>query len=485
MDKFLSDISGRLSCASHHITAVKNPDGFFSRPDVQQAILKHCSLLLLPISNAIELRVRYELYDKHSHSKVCYIIADNTQIAPDIAMHIQDLGVINLKDLLFSYHATELSNHVISLSMASYLYSKSTQSFFNQNETKLLLHEAAIAYNFSSEGTNKKLSEIELDWTKVDTIKQISSLILDAIKHDAYSAIQDSIDAINTQFQTYLDSAYSSMPSSSHINQPKIVNKVLPHIAYKHNRTDKVALIVIDGMAYWQYLVLRNQLVSNSLAPQDHCLLSWIPSITSLARQSLFRGDHPQRSYIQNPASEQRLWADFWTSPSRQAKRCNSFEVSYQHGSLALDNNTALRAALVDVDLDEKMHASTSNKDLLSLTENWADATARDIAAIKQMGYTIYLTTDHGNILSQPWRSLTPQEKTFLYADGSRGTRHLTYNEAKYLMAFKDAYPGIADKWLTKDLSLVWRNNLCFKSSSCITHGGCHFLEMVIPFVKI
>lgn len=485
MDKFLSEIFSRLCSSSHRITLVKNADGFLSRPDVQQALLKQRALLLLPIGSALELRVRYELNDKDSQDRVCYIIHGNFQIAPDIIKHIQDKGVFNLKDILYSYHVAELGQHAITLSMASYLYSKLQPSMYTQIETRRILSEAGNIYGFSLEDLKKKIFDIDLDWTNVNTIEQISSVIIDAIKHDAYNDIEDSIEAVNLKFQEYLDTSYSILPASSHINHPKILNKVLPHIAYKHGRSDKIAFIVIDGMTYWQYLVLRSKLISNNLAPQDHCILSWIPSITTLARQSLFRGDYPMRTYRQNPNSEEHLWMDFWTSPARQEKRCNDYEIIYQHGSLLLGDNTALRAALVDVELDEKMHASTNNKDLLSLTENWAEPAARDIATIKQMGYTIYLTTDHGNILAKPWRALSSQEKTFLYADGSRGTRHLIYNDEEYLSNFKEANPDNDENWLVKDLSLVWRDNHCFKSLPCITHGGCHFLEMVIPFVEI
>jgi hypothetical protein len=31
----------------------------------------------------------------------------------------------------------------------------------------------------------------------------------------------------------------------------------------------------------------------------------------------------------------------------------------------------------------------------------------------------------------------------------------------------------------------VWRNKYCFKGTDEVTHGGCHFLEMIVPFAKI
>lgn len=38
---------------------------------------------------------------------------------------------------------------------------------------------------------------------------------------------------------------------------------------------------------------------------------------------------------------------------------------------------------------------------------------------------------------------------------------------------------------VTRDEWTVWYAPYCFKSSDEITHGGAHFLELAIPFVRI
>jgi hypothetical protein len=177
---------------------------------------------------------------------------------------------------------------------------------------------------------------------------------------------------------------------------------------------------------------------------------------------------------------------DYWTSTQlAPAKRLLDYEVNYTYASFALENDTFNRIAMVDVNLDEKLHSLDNNKDLLSLTKNWAEEIAEDISTIHKQGYTIYITTDHGNVLANPWRKLTPQEKTFLYEKESRGKRHLIYNQTEYLDNFLSENTAIKNDLFVHDNWAIWRNTQSFESKDLITHGGAHFLEVVIPFIKI
>jgi hypothetical protein len=119
------------------------------------------------------------------------------------------------------------------------------------------------------------------------------------------------------------------------------------------------------------------------------------------------------------------------------------------------------------------------------LTENWCNRIIEKVRTIIDAGYTLYLTTDHGSVLSQGWRPLSQIEKVFLYKDGSRGMRHLIYNNREEQERFFNNnldLPMIKhDNWMSI------RNDSCFakENKKIITHGGCHFMEMVIPLVKI
>lgn len=485
MDKLVGAIYSRTTIDGKSLTIVRNPDGFLSRPDVQQRVLNESNLLLLPIKSSLELRVRFELYDKDSCSKVCYIVGNTFEMLPDLSQFIYSLPVFSLSDLLPSYDEIEIRQSDISFEAASYAYSRQYTYNLSAHETRNVLRDARA---FSGEDMYKyggKLKSTSLNWDCADTIVEISETLTEIIKRDGYKSVESTIAVINDNFQKYLDSKYFGLLSSSFINKPKTVNRILPHLSFNHSRSEKVALIVVDGMAYWQYMVLHKELMSRGITPKCDFTLSWIPSITKLSRQAIFKGDVPAMDYVQNPSNESTLWRRFWSELGDPEKRFNEFDVEYTYGSLKANDTMKPRQAFVDVDLDHKMHSSSNNKDLYDLTANWARKAAEDITVLHNQGFVIYITTDHGNIHAHKWRTLTSHEKVFLYQNESRGSRHLTYQDHNALTSFLDSNTDIRAEQMVHDNWTVWRTSKCFKNQDEITHGGSHFLEVVIPFIKI
>ena len=56
MDSFIQRIIDSITSETHLISVVNNPDGFLSRPDTQEKILKESGLLLLPMIKTPETR---------------------------------------------------------------------------------------------------------------------------------------------------------------------------------------------------------------------------------------------------------------------------------------------------------------------------------------------------------------------------------------------------------------------------------------------
>lgn len=487
MDEFISKILEYVTAKSHKYSLVVNPDGFLKRPDTQQAILKQSSVLILPVNSSFELRIHFELYGKSSEHPICYIIDNPDTVLPDIKQKCFIPSSFSIAKLLPACNKMVLlGTKNLSFVMAAYLFNRKYTSNLSALETSQLLQEAHDAYGIDVKEISNQLLSIPLNWEKVETIETISNILLTAIKNDLYDELEQSLNTINDDFQTFINKKYFSTITSSAVQRPKIVNKVLPYLTHQHQRGEKVALLVVDGMSYWQYLILHAELQSLGIKTENNVTFSWIPSITKLSRQAIFRGESPLVEYSQSPQSENALWMEYWTSSKRPAnKRFASYEVGYEHGSLVADNTQFLRYALVDVDLDEKMHSSSNTKDLFVLTKNWAEIAAKDIKSIHDAGYQIYITTDHGNILSKPWRSLTSIEKTFLYEKESRGSRHLIYSSQDYLENFIADNSDIKDSLLIHDQWAVWTDTRCFNNKGGITHGGAHFLEVVIPFITI
>ncbi|WP_106830574.1 PglZ domain-containing protein [Parabacteroides pacaensis] len=486
MDEFVQKVVDSLTAKGKRLSIVRNPDGFLLRPDTQQNVLDKSGLLLLPVSSSIELRVRYELSDKNSNNKVCYIMNTPHELLPDLKFIFHIAPPFSVSSLLPACNETELLRAGLTFGMATYIYNKKYVHNLFPAETRELIKEAANLYGEDIHELSAHLKDIPLKWDQAETMDTICSLLIKAIRQDAYAEIEPVINELNEDFQQYINDRYFTLPSSSHIKKPKMVNQVLPYLMYKHQHTDKIALIVIDGMSYWQYLVLDKALNDKGMQTHKDITFAWLPSITKLSRQAIFRGNTPQNSYHQTPTAEKNLWTDFWTSSKRpSAKYMKTFEIGYTHNSLLTDNKNLYRQAFVDIELDGKMHSSSDNKDLYDLTHNWAKDAAEKIKHIQEQEYQIYITADHGNIYSHAWRTLKSQEKTYLFQNGSRGSRHLSYEDVNYLKNFLQSNKEIEKELLVRDNWAVWRNAKCFKGQDEITHGGSHFLEVIIPFVTI
>lgn len=481
MSKFLQAIVNRISADYAQLSIIKNPDGFLSDRGVQQAIGKEFNICFVS-GSGIELRCHFErTFKKDNTTKYCYLIADSTRLLPDI-FSVAFKGKFQITDLFPNYLDKQVLRE-LDLETIGYLYETNTPGFVSANEAKMRV----MSYQFSKSAVIKKtaeeyisaLSAIDASENYLEWAPQVAEIVRGAVVDGLYSEIKPEVDRINASFQEKILSRYNEAVMSNPLLRAKAVNKILPHLKNKYTGTDKVALVVVDGMAYWQYLVLKGQL--GDLVHEESVIFSWMPSITMLSRQAIFRGDNPLQDYKQCPSNEEKLWQQFWINAG-----VNAADVQYIYDGDELEAYpTTKRLALVTNELDDKMHASTDNSDLIALTENWARRFASKIKYLKESGFTVYLTTDHGNVLSNGWRNLTSQEKTFLYKDGSRGTRHLIYDNLDEMKEFVTKNTEMT--FLTHQNWAVMTGDRCFKKGGqeMITHGGSHFLEVLIPFVKL
>jgi hypothetical protein len=266
---------------------------------------------------------------------------------------------------------------------------------------------------------------------------------------------------------------------SSYLNKPTYVGNVLPYLHSRH-KEDNIALVVVDGMNYWQYLLLEKEIKTYAHI-EAKTIYSWIPSITMLSRQSLFRGGHPSKVYRQNPKNEEKLWRKYWLN-----KGIAEEEIAYFYeGELQTNMGSYRRLAYVTNKMDDKLHSSENYRELFLITQEWASEFAKTIRPLYEQGYKVFITTDHGNAETTGWRVLTSQEKTYLFGDNSKGKRHLIYDDVNGMDELWEQVPQVEiwrhEEWMT------WRTSKGFLSPSQkeVSHGGCHFLEVLIPFAEM
>ena len=482
--QLLCRIVKKVFFGSARLRIVNNPDGLLVRADVR-AVLKAEMGIEVVTGTQLEQRIHYELEHKVHPDRPCIYVTNK----PDAMLaDIRRDAVISKLTVgeLFPFFPDKELLARLDWETLRRLYSLCGMRKVSYYEGQVIVDRIKADIERerreSAEYHLAKLKAVTPHWhNPVATMDAISKEMVDAIKDGTYNELQPEIDRLNTDFQGWIDTSYFINLHSNPLVRPKSVNNILPHIAEKHSADDKVALVVVDGVAYWQYFILRNYLEGKGIKIDSGTTTSWLPSITMLSRQAIFRGNDPLRDYKQSPANERKLWNDYW-----QQEGIGSYAIQYLYDTdeFAINENVR-RLAYVTVEMDEKMHSSTDFKDLLSLTENWCSRITEKIQAMLNAGFTIYFTTDHGSVLATGWRNLTQVEKVFLYADGSRGKRHQMYKNVAELNDFCNKNKDI--DLLKHDNWLAVRGNECFarNGQQMITHGGSHFMEVVIPFACI
>lgn len=481
MSELVNEILASISRGFHPLTIVSNPDGFLTREDVLQRLKRESSAEIVA-GSAILLRIHYELNLRRDPERLAIYILTTGEMLPDITTKANNIR-FKIADLFPNF----LDKETVSqqpLDILSSLYDKHIQGIVTAQRLQDLIadmtsaHVAELVKDFGEAIVNLNKTE-NPDWSDVTTIRRISELFIKVVEADKYSEIADAIDRLNFDFQYYLDETYWNALNANPILKPRCVNGIVPHIRDNYDTSQKVALVVVDGMAFWQYEVLRAALEELRVYPaKEDWTYSWLPSITCLSRQAIFAGQYPTTDYTQSPSNEQLAWKSHWGIGFPQ--------YIYDNGEEELHiNHDCKRLALVTVALDEKMHSSTSYLDLLALTRNWALPFAKRIKQLKDSGFEIILTTDHGNVLAEGWRTFTPTEKAHLYGIASRGHRHAIFMNKDASDRFaKDL--GYSVRYLHKNLWFAISDDHSFNSHGRIeiTHGGTHFLECIIPFIK-
>jgi hypothetical protein len=150
--------------------------------------------------------------------------------------------------------------------------------------------------------------------------------------------------------------------------------------------------------------------------------------------------------------------------------------------------DTIKRLGIVYKDLDDYMHSSKDYEDLLKLTENWFKRSGiqNTIQILLNKGFKVLITSDHGNIQAKGWRGLSGKEKLGTNKSGSRSERHIEYSEKWLKEEFINNNPDLLDSIVQEEQAIYFKDELSFsRREELVTHGGAHFLEVVIPFIEI
>jgi hypothetical protein len=286
---------------------------------------------------------------------------------------------------------------------------------------------------------------------------------------------------INERFQLFLETNYDSLISRSGSKHPYLVTRVLEFLRY--HPSEKKALIVLDGLAYWQWLLIAERLQKDTIHTEPKSTFAWIPTITAWSRQAIFKGDIPNLD--ETNSNEENQFKAYWKKHGYVDHEVEYFKfgINKQVDVSSIHSRSVL--AFVVNDLDDLMHGVLMGDEQLYLsTLQWVESNMLSslIKNLRQAGFKIFITTDHGNIEATGIRSLKLNEK---FGALSRSKRHIRFSNETLKNEFMKNNTSLPVG--IKDLSVYLKDKSAFvpENDRLITHGGSHFWEVIIPFVEI
>ena len=321
------------------------------------------------------------------------------------------------------------------------------------------------------------------------------SRLFASIRGSRFPALQS---RVNDLFYRWLEAHYSSL-----INLPPTNPAMLHHVPRRLARdiedsgSSRAALIVVDGLALDQWVTIRQLLQKQdaNLVMRESATFAWIPTLTSVSRQSIFSGKPPLYfpSSINSTNSEEKLWKQFW-----EGHGLSRLDVAYQRGlgdgdaagvldSAIHPGKTKVVGLVVDK-VDKIMHGmQLGSAGMHNQIKQWCHAgfLSAMVGQLLDYGYEVWLTADHGNI--QCDGKGRPSEGVIAE---TRGERVRVYPTPELRAQVAGAFP-FAHEWQPVGLPADYfplvaggRDAFVNPGDAIVGHGGVAIEEVIVPLVK-
>jgi hypothetical protein len=328
------------------------------------------------------------------------------------------------------------------------------------------------------------------------------------IPPEVHSTLEELINRLDENYFAWLDRQYPSLIMQPYLPVPTCVHQIPNHISstFKPSPAHPLALVVVDGMAFQDWLIIQPELLEANPAWEIDVkgVLALVPTLTSVSRQAMLSGKLPryfEKSWL-NTNSEEMYWRSFW-----EEQGLNSKSIAYARGlgeqyetdasELVLESSVkeilgtphlSVAAFIVNT-IDEFVHTSMlGEREFYSRVRHWAidNRYLRTlISSLFDKFETIIATSDHGHVAGTGIGDLSLSsvaEERALRARVFKG--HVFENLA-------DEIAEIAiwqNTGLPQDATVILpkRRGLFAKEGySGISHGGASLEETIVPYITI
>ncbi len=318
------------------------------------------------------------------------------------------------------------------------------------------------------------------------------------LSNDTVERIASLRVSIDSAFLTWVQDRFAGLH-----NQPPVPPAMLHHIPrvlariISESHDNKIAFLLVDGLALDQWIVLREVLQSQrqNLRFRESAVFAWIPTITSVSRQAAFAGKPPIYfpSSINSTNKEQSLWTQYWADQgligpaATYARGLGDGDIDKVREILS---HPMIRVAGLVIDkVDKIMHGmELGAAGMHNQVRQWAmQGFMTDLIDILlDQGFQIFLSSDHGNIEAKGCGR--PAEGAV--AD-IRGERVRVYPDDLLRASVKERFPD-AIEWPSLGLpdnyhALLAPHRKAFirDGEIIVGHGGISIEELIVPLIQI
>jgi hypothetical protein len=333
-------------------------------------------------------------------------------------------------------------------------------------------------------------------WAELVVLRWECDEALEAVDRSVWTALQAKVE---DAFGRWMMNRYGSLHNLPYQQQPVMVHQISRFIAFERNRRklSKIALVVLDGLAFDQWILLRKSLEAgdSSWRFKESTAFAWVPTLTSVTRQSIFAGEPPLYfpDSLATTSREKAHWLRFWEDQGVQKPSVDlvtNIDGPNDPGlDKALENARLSILGIVWNKVDDIMHGMRmQTAGMHNQVRLWASQghLHQLLTRLEQEDFTVYLTADHGNVTALGVGN--PNEGVLVE---TKGKRVRVYERPEFLN-------GVASTFLD---SVRWPNHglppgrhvllagglTAFSDvgEEVVSHGGIALEEVMVPFVAI
>ncbi|KAA5538599.1 BREX-3 system phosphatase PglZ [Roseiconus nitratireducens] len=347
-----------------------------------------------------------------------------------------------------------------------------------------------------NDASHRDWQQAAQQWAELVVLRWEWDEALDEADRAGWSALQTKVE---NAFDQWMVSRYGTLHNLPYQQQPVMVHQISRFMALERTKKklSKIALLVLDGLAVDQWLLLKKSLEGNdhSWRFQESTAFAWVPTLTSVTRQSIFAGEPPLYfpESIETTSKEKSHWLRFWEDQGVQRTQVDL--VTSLDGPQDPKLDTALGNARLSVlgivwnKVDDIMHGmQMQTAGMHNQVKLWASQGHLQelLLRLEEEGFAVYLTADHGNVaaigIGNPKEGVLAETK---------GKRVRVYDRPAFLEEVAEKFPESL-RWPNYGLPparhvLLAGDLKAFTNlgDEVVSHGGIALEEVMVPFVAI